>query len=481
MFENLWEDERIEELVREGSPGFAPYIQAAKHALLEQGEPAKALEEWDKLPDMHRVNALIFAFIRIPHRILPTVQQWSVMSGECVFETLRSLFPHGPENESDVEEFADRLQKLWNRLRKLYPSTPEELESSTLHKHLLSEEASERIVRQIVADAVERSTLETTAAAAQKLLDEAVRLDGAGASAKTQRVFKEAAERILKKADDIASDKGAKGTREDCHFGLEDVERVLESMSRIRRPLDADETETAERLETEKVALADARSDTWDWGGLRRTEITYPSAGFLAPARYNDASQAVRQHVHAMRTAFASRLAERIRHERGIAQGRLDPRRLSMATITDRIFRRTHVQPVPGLALCLLLDESGSMAREKPSRATVALQVAVLVVEALKDVPGIELEVYAHTSCGDDDRDCLVRYLYGRRNQDHYCLGNYGPVRENYDHQAILTAGKLFLANMKQTNRWMIVLSDGAPAGFGYGGCEAIQATKEAV
>jgi hypothetical protein len=480
MYENLWEDERIEELVREGSPGFAAYVQAAKHSLLEQGEPAKALEQWDKLPDMDRVNALIFAFIRIPHRIPSTVQQWTVVSGECVFQTLRRLFPHGPRHESDVEEFAARLQKLWNRIRKLYPSIPEEFDSSGLDTRSLSEETVQRVVRQIVADAVERSPLPATADPAQRLVVQAARLYGAGASTKEQRIFREAAERLLKKAH-IASDKCAKGACEDHHFGVQDVERVLESMSTICRPLDANETEMVERLETEKVALTDALGDTWDWGGSRRTEITYPRAGPLARARYNDARLAVRHHVQAMRAAFASRLAERVRHERGKAQGRIDPRRLAQATISDRIFRRTHVQAVPGLAICLLLDESGSMACEKPSRATIALRVAVLVAEALRGVPGIELEVYAHSSCGDDDRDCLVRYLYGMRNQDQFCMGCYGPARENYDHQAISTAGKLFLANTKEANRSMIVLSDGAPAGRAYGGSQAIQATKEAV
>src|SRR5262249_43010010 len=126
LFENLWEDERIEDLVRKESPGFAVYIQSAKHELLERGSLGEALNRWDELPDLDRVNATIFSFIRIPHRITPAIQKWPVLSGECVFETLRTLFPHGPRDESDVEDFGAKLETMCARFRKLYPSTPEE-------------------------------------------------------------------------------------------------------------------------------------------------------------------------------------------------------------------------------------------------------------------------------------------------------------------------------------------------------------------
>ena len=68
-YDNLWEDERIEELVCRDSPGFAPYLQATKQAILERGQPGRAMENWDVLPDLDKVNLLMFAFIRLPHRI----------------------------------------------------------------------------------------------------------------------------------------------------------------------------------------------------------------------------------------------------------------------------------------------------------------------------------------------------------------------------------------------------------------------------
>ena len=111
----------------------------------------------------------------------------------------------------------------------------------------------------------------------------------------------------------------------------------------------------------------------------------------------------------------------------------------------------------------------------------VALQAAVLLTESLKGIGGIELEVYAHTSCKDQEQDCLVRYLFGRKNPVPAAIGSYSPKSSNYDHQAILTAARLFEENTVSPRRLMLVVSDGFPSGTGYEGEPAIAATRESV
>ncbi|HJT79465.1 MAG TPA: hypothetical protein VJ739_19875, partial [Gemmataceae bacterium] len=120
LFENLWEDERIEALVRRKSRGFAPYLQDAKRALLERGELGQSLARWDELPDLDKVSALVFAFVRCPHLVTALLQAWTAINGECVFATLRSLFPAAPEDEADVERGGILLEQLLERLRRLY-------------------------------------------------------------------------------------------------------------------------------------------------------------------------------------------------------------------------------------------------------------------------------------------------------------------------------------------------------------------------
>jgi nitric oxide reductase activation protein len=148
--------------------------------------------------------------------------------------------------------------------------------------------------------------------------------------------------------------------------------------------------------------------------------------------------------------------------------------------VTDRIYRRKQVKEEPGLALCLLLDDSGSMFEGHPTRASAALRVAVLAIEAFRGIRGIELEVYSHTSTGGNDRDCLVRYLFGKRSNDCSSVGAYGLGNRSYDHQALLTAARLFEENTKHSQRVLIALSDGQPSGHMYGGDPAVQATREA-
>src|SRR5262249_23569237 len=95
-------------------------------------------------------------------------------------------------------------------------------------------------------------------------------------------------------------------------------------------------------------------------------------------------------------------------------------------------------------------------------------------------VPGVELEVYSHTSCGINGEDCLLRYLYGRKSRVAGTIGSYAPRQMNYDHQAILTAAKLLGENTMSKTKFLLVLSDGTPNGHEYGGKPAIRAARDA-
>jgi nitric oxide reductase activation protein len=112
------------------------------------------------------------------------------------------------------------------------------------------------------------------------------------------------------------------------------------------------------------------------------------------------------------------------------------------------------------------------------SKASTALKMAVLMAEALKQVPGVELEVYSFTSCGS--RDTLFKYLYGGNNPKLEGLANYGSGSQNYDYQAIQVAAEQFKKYTTNENRLMIVLSDGAPCGH-FRGLTAFEATKMSV
>lgn len=483
VFENLWEDERIEKLVADSSPGFAGYLESARRALLDGGELGQAIRNWDALPDLDKVNALCFAFVRRPHLIAEAMRRWTAVNGECVFDSLRALAPVGPRNEADVAALSGRMEELAERLRKLYqPDNPkgDGPQNQAPGQTPPNDDISKRLQRQRQADEDDRAAAPPPAAkpapppppAKRSSPLEVVRrwLRGKKADKGKDKTAPRPAAAPAPKSG------GKKPADDERRFGLTRMERSLGRFSRVTRPLSEADVKGVVR-----VVRRHLPEDCWDWDGSRKTEVQACHADLEARKRYEEARRHVREHIAAMRAVFAQRLRERTWFETERSDGLLHPRRLARALTTDRIFRRKHPVPQRGIALCLLLDESGSMGQGPGSRAATALQVAVLIVEALRGLPGVELEVYSHTSCGESEKDCLVRHLHGRRNTELASLGCYAAGRENYDHQAINTVARLFEKSTEGKNRMLLVLSDGSPAGRGYGGEPAIQATREAV
>ena len=77
------EDERIEDLFARESPGYAPYLLAAKDALLDRGDFGRKLGGWDRLCDLDRVNAIICAFIRCPHLLTEAFEPLRTAAGNA--------------------------------------------------------------------------------------------------------------------------------------------------------------------------------------------------------------------------------------------------------------------------------------------------------------------------------------------------------------------------------------------------------------
>lgn len=487
LFENLWEDERIEALVCAQSPGFSPYLQAMKQHLLIRAESGRAINDFDKLSsDMDRIHALMFAFVRFPHYIPASIREWTAANGECVFETLRSLFPHPPRDESDVAEFAARIKDLWDRLRNLYPKTADPASIAKATGGVVTKDVGNRIVRQLMADAEDRARTPKKSdpkSVADRLLEEALQIDHAARDPITPPQLRDelagAAEELIQRA--IAAEQPGGAKCQERRFGLQDLQRIQQTLSKIQEALTKDESEQLSQLNQENKTFA----ENWSWGQERRTEVETCQADQDAiRLRYDEAYQIVSDHVRALREVFRIPANERSTIERDLTRGRPDPRRLAKARITGRVFQRVVQQQRSGrLAICLLLDESGSMEEGYPiKKSDVALQIAVLMAESLKNAPGVELEIYSHTS-GSDQKNCLVRHLYGKHNRDRYAIGCYASdtMANNYDHQAISTVAKLFRESTNYRNRWLIVVSDGFPNGAQYQGQRAVKATAEVV
>ncbi len=129
------------------------------------------------------------------------------------------------------------------------------------------------------------------------------------------------------------------------------------------------------------------------------------------------------------------------------------------------------------IAVCLLIDQSGSMGGSKIERAREA---AILFSEALSKNPSIELFVYGHSA--DNMAGCLVKMdIYKENNSERkFALGGVSAGGNNADGYAIYEAAKRV---RKFTTRpcVMFVISDGQPACSRYNSTNGVKHTREMV
>lgn len=397
-FDNLLEDDRIERLICEASPGYAPYIEAARKKLLEEGEFGRSQRNWDLLPSLDRILALICAFIRVPHLIGQAARQWCAVDGTCVFEALRQLLPQRPQTEQDVERMADLLLEFYTRLKK---------------QHSAAEQSEQN------PGGDNSGQPGTTGSSRPKYIPGRFRecdlVAGSNAHGEVDQGF---SDEIVEQSQD----------GDDSIFGPRVVRR-----------------RECKGLGEQRVICEEIAPDS------------------ASEKRYQATREKVADLVTALRMAIPAGGSTRRRTLRDRSIGRIDPRRIARAPITERIFRVRQTVDRKRLAVGLLLDASGSM---EGTRSEQAFQAAVLFAEAFAHDPRVDLHVYSHTSPAPDPNACLIRTLLTPRNPQLETLGTYQAENGNFDYLAISTCHEMLQRNSpRQVKRVLIVVSDGMPCG----------------
>lgn len=142
----------------------------------------------------------------------------------------------------------------------------------------------------------------------------------------------------------------------------------------------------------------------------------------------------------------------------------------------DRIMLRSDTISEKSIAVCLLVDESGSMGGE---RVRNARDVAITLSSALSGISGIVTSVYGHTA-EENVSGCTIREYFTPRNPNlSSCMGMSGR-NENHDGFAIQHTANAFYRDYGTYDRKiMFVISDGQPAGSCYGGSTARKHMKK--
>ena len=424
ILEGLLEDERIEAWVRRESPGFTPYLHLTKVQLFEKGTVAKGFEGWDDLEDVEKGFLLFMSFIRCPHLIPEKGRLFVIALTKEEEDERTKSFP----SLCVFEELEGILEYI--------PETEDEVA-----------EQGEELFKLWTVLFPDDDSMSDESASALETID---------------KMDTEEGQKLLDKLMDLFPED---------EFSIASALKTIGDFEAIGATLSKEETEHYETLVEEKTEIVPKPMDKFE-SYERAIYVKVPPKN---ESRYKRYRAEVSPYIARMRKSFSFRLGQRIRVETELREGKLHRRQLARLPISKNVFTRETIQRDVGISICLLLDASGSMGYE---RAENALKSAILMCEALKGMPKIELEVYSHTSHDTSEEDCALFHLYGKTVPDITRLGSYEAYAQNYDHLAIREAGKRFIADTTYQARILISLSDGSPAGLRYSGAPALKATK---
>lgn len=160
---------------------------------------------------------------------------------------------------------------------------------------------------------------------------------------------------------------------------------------------------------------------------------------------------------------------------KSMRSGRLDTGKLAEAKQhVPTIYERIGAVKTNKLCVGVLIDESGSMGG---SKEIVAREAAIMLNEALKNVPDVELFIYGHTADwyqeGASGTGSTQLFIYREPgNNNETAMGGISGKYENRDGVAMIAAAKR-MRQRTQNQGVFVILSDGSPHAALYHGSKA--------
>ena len=416
---NLLEDERIERLCGQEMPGYANYLKATKYYMFDLYLQRKAKEgKGGTLPAPVRLLNAILSIIRYPKAL----------------------------GREDLEEFADYLYDV-REIIKDYPSSAEEVTSAA--------KAVYEVIRKFFEDK-------------QKKESDGGQSDEreTGGEKKSQA---ECDEKSPANAEGENRDQENEALRKAVESALSSLEKEMGDMSELTsvpgesEPLS--EEDMAECVKRDSNQLAGICENMITLGETS-SSVLYRAEEAREP--YDESLRRVRKYIPAISKTLKGHCSEYAVTYRGMRSGILDTGKLAEAYQgVQTVYQREGRVRSDRMAVCVLIDESGSMYGEK---IRAARDLAVLLSEAVSAVPAIDLYIYGHT--------------YGDRCRDSYCEGRkiaelqvyrekgYTPKKAlggvdarsgNLDSVAIREAAARMRKFSSCRKNLMFVITDGAP------------------
>lgn len=450
---NTIEDERIEYNTTQNYPGYANFIGQAKYYYFDL-----LYKKAEKQDDLMDVLQNILYIVRYPARVDTKV----IYRHQVLFDKIKKVLCDFGNNSKEAYDKAEKIYKLLLDYFKFPPPPPEEQQEGDEEQDQSdsSEGQSDSGEGQEGSDG--SSDPQNSKQSSQK--QDSKDNEGSDKNSKTQSSPKS------------GSDEGSAGKKKQEPIEAYTQEEIKQAAEKL--------AEQMRRLITSNTSLnSNEIKDEWDSKEIADEYKQIKDDVFIVKQedyerRYKADFDTVKQHINGLVNTFSKFFVEQEYRLTGMRRGVLDTNKLAEAyqaveTVYSNKFKRT----TPGLDVCVLIDESGSMSG---TNIASARKCAILLNEVFLRLKQCDFYVYGHTADNRHMGEVTINVYRDHWNRNRYALGKVESYSNNKDSVAIEETYKMV---RKQTSKplLMFVISDGAPNAYGLRGQPAVEEVKKVV
>ena len=450
---NTIEDERIEYNTTQNYPGYANFIGQAKYYYFDL-----LYKKAEKQDDLMDVLQNILYIVRYPARVDTKV----IYRHQVLFDKIKKVLCDFGNNSKEAYDKAEKIYKLLLDYFKFPPPPPEEQQEGDEEQDQSdsSEGQSDSGEGQEGSDG--SSDPQNSKQSSQK--QDSKDNEGSDKNSKTQSSPKS------------GSDEGSAGKKKQEPIKAYTQEEIKQAAEKL--------AEQMRRLITSNTSLnSNEIKDEWDSKKIADEYKQIKDDVFIVKQedyerRYKADFDTVKQHINGLVNTFSKFFVEQEYRLTGMRRGVLDTNKLAEAyqaveTVYSNKFKRT----TPGLDVCVLIDESGSMSG---TNIASARKCAILLNEVFLRLKQCDFYVYGHTADNRHMGEVTINVYRDHWNRNRYALGKVESYSNNKDSVAIEETYKMV---RKQTSKplLMFVISDGAPNAYGLRGQPAVEEVKKVV
>lgn len=436
---NTIEDERIEYNTTQNYPGYANFIGQAKYYYFDL-----LYKKAEKQDDLMDVLQNILYIVRYPARVDTKV----IYRHQVLFDKIKKVLCDFGNNSKEAYDKAEKIYKLLLDYFKFPPPPPEEQQEGDEEQDQSdsSEGQSDSGEGQEGSDGSSDPQNSKQSSQKNKILPKVVLMRDLRAKKKQEPIKAYTQEEIKQAAEKLA----------------EQMRRLITSNTSLNSNEIKDEWDSKE--------IADECKQIKDDVFIVKQEDY--------ERRYKADFDTVKQHINGLVNTFSKFFVEQEYRLTGMRRGVLDTNKLAEAyqaveTVYSNKFKRT----TPGLDVCVLIDESGSMSG---TNIASARKCAILLNEVFLRLKQCDFYVYGHTADNRHMGEVTINVYRDHWNRNRYALGKVESYSNNKDSVAIEETYKMV---RKQTSKplLMFVISDGAPNAYGLRGQPAVEEVKKVV